>query len=294
MTMTDESTLPQGGSEALPEATTATPAPPRSDAEAALQQGRTTPPDDAAQKAERDEADRKKNRTKEYIDRQNRRIADQAAEIERLKSSSPAAASPQGKAGVSSDEEPTLEDHDWDIQAFNKAHARWAVDQAFAQREQSSRQAEDGRRQQEITAKYEQRLADFTDTHPDFVETVGSIPYQLSPAVQAAIMAHERGPEIAYHLGNNDDDAFNLSNVLPHVAAAAVERLAKRITAAPQQPESSTPAVPEPPAKAPPKPVTRAPQPAATLTGRTPTETPPEKLTDDEWYRRDTERRRKR
>lgn len=290
--MTDETTPTQGGGEALPSAAqTSTPAP-RNDAEAAAQQSAQSAPETDAQKAEREEGERKKNRTKEYIDRQNRRIADQAAEIARLKSG-------QGGGGQSTtqapaaDKEPTLEDFDWDMTAFNKAHAKWSVDQALSEREKSTKQAEEARKQQELVTSYNDRAATFAEDHPDFLEAVGSIPYQLSNEIQAAIMAHERGPEIAYHLANNDDDAFNLSNVLPHVAAAAVERLAKRITAAPQKPESTaatTNQLAQPPAK----PITNAPKPPATVTGRTPTDVPAEKLTDDEWYRRDKESRRKR
>lgn len=291
--MTDESTLPQGGSEALPDNNTtapAKPAAPRNDAEAALQQEgaqQETP----EQKAAREDGERKKNRTTAYIERQRRMIAERDAEIARLRGGQ--GGNQSTTQAPAAEKEPTLEDFDYDITAFNKAHAKWAVDTAMNEREQRTKQAEDGRKQQEIVTAYQERAAAFTDDHPDFVEVVNSIPYQLPEAVQAAIMAHERGPEIAYHIANNDDDAFNLSNVQPHVAAAAVERLAKRITAAPPKPETE----PAPAANQlaqPPKPVTRAPQPTATVSGRTPTDTPPEKLTDDEWYRRDVERRRKR
>lgn len=284
--MTDESTLPQGGSTPLPEATNAAPTPPRNDAEAALQEN-VTQTETAEQKAAREEGERKKNRTREYIDRINRERAELAAENARLKAGN---GNNQGTSKAAGGEkEPTLEDFDWDVAAFNKAHAKWSVDQALSEREQSSKQAEDTRKQQELLTAYNQRAATFADEHPDFVETVGSIPYQLSNEVQAAIMAHERGPEIAYHLGNNDDDAFSLSNVLPHVAAAAVDRLAKRITAAPQKPENQgTPNQLATPAK----PVTKAPQPAATVSGRSPTDTPPEKLTDEQWYERQRAKRR--
>ena len=289
--MTDESTPEQGGSEALPVAPKPTQSAPKSDAEAALHQADAPPAVDAAKQAEQAEADRKKNRTTAYIDRINRERAELAAENARLKAQGSTSGKEQAPAST---EEPTLEDFNWDMAAYNRAHAKWAIDDAFKAREESTKQAEDGRKQQEITAKYEDRLAAFTEDHPDFTVVVGSIPYQLSPPVQAAIMAHDRGPEIAYHLGNNDDDAFNLSNVLPHVAAAAVDRLAKRL-AAPDKPEP-TPAKPadNPLTPPPSKPITRAPQPTATVTGRTPTATPPEKLTDDEWYRQDQERRRKR
>lgn len=289
--MTDETTPTQGGGEALPSAApTSTPAP-RNDAEAAAQQATQSAPETDAQKAERDESERKKNRTKDYIDRINRERSELAAKVARLEAAQNG--HQPGKSESTGEKEPTLEDFDWDMTAFNKAHTKWSVDQALSEREKSTKQAEDARKQQELVTSYNDRAATFAEDHPDFTEAVGSIPYQLSNEIQAAIMAHERGPEIAYHLANNDDDAFNLSNVLPHVAAAAVERLAKRITAAPQKPESTaatTNQLAQPAAK----PITNAPKPPATVTGRTPTDVPAEKLTDDEWYRRDKESRRKR
>lgn len=288
--MTDESTPEQGGSTALPENTGTAQNPPRSDAEAALQQ-QEKPQETAEQAAAREDGERKKNRTKEYIDRQNRRIADLAAENERLKSGAGVSHGGQGTApGRETDKEPTLEDFDYDVGAFTKAHSKWSVEQALAERETASKKAEDSRKQQEMVTAYNERAAAFADEHPDFQEAVGSISFPLSDDVQAAIMRHERGPEIAYHLANNDDDAFNLSNVLPHVAAAAVDRLAKRITAAPQKPETEGQVTNQ--LAQPAKPVTKAPQPAATVSGRSPTETPPEKLTDEQWYARQRDKRR--
>ena len=68
--------------------------------------------------------------------------------------------------------------------------------------------------------------------------------------------------------------------------AAAVERLASRLTAAPQAPQTPTNPIN-------PKPVSKAPAPAPTVSGRSPTEVPPEKLTDDEWFKREHAKRAK-
>lgn len=288
--MTDENTLNQGGGEALSNAAEATQQPPRNDAEAAAieaSQATETP----EQKTAREEGERKKNRTKDYIDRINRERAELAAKVARLESGQ--IGNQNTTQATDTKKEPSLEDFDYDMSAFNKAHAKWSVEQALAEREQSSKQAEDARKQQELLTAYTERAVTFTDDHPDFQETVGSIAHPLSNEVQAAIMAHPRGPEIAYHLGNNDDDAFNLSNVLPHVAAAAVDRIAKRLTAAPTTPEALA-AQANVLSQTPSKPTTRAPNPPATVGGRSPSETPSEKLTDDEWYKRDVEKRRKR
>lgn len=287
--MSDESTLNTGGGEALPAAEVSKVQAPKNDAEAALLETKPVVTDaEAAKKAEDAEGERKKNRTKDYIARINRENAELRARV----NTQPAPVDRTAASG-NADAEPSLEDHNWDIAAFNKAHATWAIKSAEKEQETASKQAESSRRQSEIEATYNQKLADFAGDHDDFVEVVGSIAYPLSRETEAAIMAHDKGPEIAYHLGNNDDDAFQLASIQPHLAAAAVERLAKRLTAAQDTPEpvQGKPVAPAPVAA---KPISRAPAPAATVSGRSPTETPSEKLTDDEWYRREAEKRRKR
>lgn len=278
--MSDEATLLEGAGAIVPASEPATPAKaPRSDAEAAQQAPEPTPEAEAtpepAKPAEADgEVERKKNRTKEYIARINRENAElrqRAAELEARSTPTTAAAKASG--------EPTLEQHNYDLEAYQRALLKYELDA----RDTQSKQAESSRKQAEIAATYNQNVAEFADDYPDFPEVVGSIAYPLSPALEAAIMAHPNGPQIAYHLGTNDDDAFQLAAIQPHLADAAVKRLAARLTAA--QPTPQAPPTPTP------KPVSKAPAPVPTVGGRSPVETPPEKMTDDEWYARERKRR---
>lgn len=242
-----------------------------------------TPEDEAkqkadAEKAEAEKAERKKNRTREYIAKLNRERAELAAKVAEYeqRSKSTTAAPPQA------DGKPTLEQYDFDQNKYLEALADWKVEQRLKAHEDETKKTEGTQRQQEIEATYNTKVADFIDDHPDFPEVVNSIRYPLPPEVQSAVMAHDKGPEIAYHLGTNDDDAFQLASIQPHLAAAAVDRLASRLTAAHEAPH--TPATP--------KPVSQTPTPAPTVSGRSPTETPPEKLTDAEWFKRQQEKRR--
>lgn len=265
--MSDETTLLEGAGAVVP-ATDAKA--PRSDAEAALQEAEKPAVAESEAKTEEakpdDEAEtRKKNRTREYIARINRENAEMRQRLADAESRAKAPATQ-----TRSDGEPKLEDFDYDLGAFNKAHTEFVIKQHTEQQ----KQADEGRRQVEVAATYNQKIADFADSHPDFQEVVGSIAYPLSSAVEAAIMAHENGPEIAYLLGTDDDAAFQLAAVQPHLAAAAVQRLSLRLSAAPPAPQP-TPT---------PKPVSKAPTPVPTVSGRAPAETPPEKLTDDQWY----------
>lgn len=279
--MTDETTLVEGAGEVVPAVETKEAKAPRSDAEASLNEAASktdAPADDKPKeeaKPDDGEGERKKNRTKEYIARINR----ENAELRAWRAEQEARQQPAAQTQQAATDEPTLEQFNYDIEAFQRA----LIKHELENRDSQVKQAESTRRQAEIAATYNQKVADFADDHPDFPEVVGSIAYPLSRDLEAAIMAHPNGPQIAYHLGNNDDDAFQLAAIQPHLAVAAVERLAKRLAAAQPTPQANpTPS---------PKPVSKAPAPVPTVGGRSPVEIPPEKMTDDEWYARERKRR---
>ena len=267
--MTDTEGQPASGAEARPQETPAVEAP-RNDAEAAAQEAAAK--ESKAQeeaKPKQGEDKPKRNRTGEYINRLQTRIKTLEGDLQALKTKQPERAP-----------EPTLDQYNFDAAAHAKATAEWAAktaveDYRFKQQQETAQQ-----RIQEVTDAYTGKVAEFSAQHPDFAQKVSAIPYQLSDAAQFAIMTHESGPEIAYLLANDDDLAFQLASIQPHLAAAAVERIASRMTAAPQVPQPTTPI----------RPVSQAPAPVPTVSGKTPSQTPPEKLTDDEWFARKRKR----
>ena len=278
----DNNTPLEGGGEALPAADVNADKAWKEGAETGAADPAKPEGDDAAAKAakEAEASEHKKNRTREYIAKLNRENAElRAFRAEQEAKAAQATATPRQPA--TGDGRPTLEQHNFDQDAYLEALADWKVEQHLKAREESTKQAASAKTQQETTVAYNTAAAEFADEHPDFPEVVGSIKYPLSDALQAAIMAHPKGPEIAYHLGTNDDDAFALASIQPALAAAAVERLASRLTAAPKAPQTPTN----------PKPVSKAPAPAPTVSGRSPTEIPPEKMTDDQWYAREQAKR---
>jgi hypothetical protein len=284
--MTDEAIAQPGeGGESLPEVKA--PAA-KSDLEGGTETDTVSADSPASEKQEPDKpepdkadekAERQRNRTKAYIDRLNA----ENAELRRAKAELDALRAPKAAAPVADDGKPNLAQFDYDIEKFTEAKAAWEVERILKSRDEATQKQAAQSQQQEILQAYQERLEAFADDHPDFQEVVGSIQYPLADELQAAIMAHEKGAAIAYHLGLNDDDAFQLASVQPHLAAAAVDRLAKRLAApAPVAAPAAT------------RPVTKAPAPPPSLTGKSPVSVPPEKLTDEEWLAREKERARKR
>jgi hypothetical protein len=255
---------------------------PKSDAEAAaleIKQGtiENIETQEAAPKSEDDPEEKKRHRTREYINRQNRTIGELRAQLE-MERQQKAAPVPQTQQTVSPDE-PTLEAHNYDIVAYQRAHTAWAIKQARSEWESQTKQQAEQTQEQTTWQSYEQRAAEFAADHPDFLEVVNSIKYPLLKTVQAAIAAHPQGAALAYHLGQNDDDAFQIASIQPHLAVAAVERLASRLAA----PQGQTKPIP----------ITSAPPPPPRVGGRSPTSVAPEKMTDDEWLARERAQRKK-
>lgn len=306
--MSTESTATSGAGEVVPAVVTSDP---KGD-EAAYAASKAKPgavtapvteeaqPDDtvkaAEEKARADAAEREKqqkSRTTSYIDRlkaDNAEMRRRLAEVEsRQSTTTPQTRQPQSQQRAASEGPPTLADCDFDVGRWQQANNEWTL--AEHERRAEAKSARD--REQKTLDAYQERLDAFVVSHPDFEEVVGAIdPQFFSPDLERAVLAHDKGPAIAYHLATNDEALWQLASVRPELLPAAVARLASRLGAAPQQQEPPAAAV-APPA-APVKPITQAPPPVPQVGGRAVATPPPERMTDDEWYKADRERRRKR
>jgi hypothetical protein len=264
-----------------------TEAPAKSDAEEALRAQAT--PETGAEEVKADDEPKaeKPNRTKAYIQRLQQEVADlRRIANERLATPDTSAQSTR-TAPAPSDGEPTLADHDYDLESYNRAHARWVVREELKTERQNAEAATAQKAQQDALTSYQERVWAFEESHPDYLEAVDGFfnEYQPGPEVQMAVIRHERGPEIAYYIANNDDEAFAIANTLPRNAEAAIARLVKRMDATQQAPI---------PTAQPVRAISQAPAPTPRVGGRSVVQPPPEKMTDDAWYKAEKERLRKR
>lgn len=234
--------------------------------------------------------DKKPNRTGEFIDKlkkENWELRQMKAELDALKASLPKPEAPKAP-----DPNTFFNDPIAFVQASN-AHSVQEARQSWEQEQVAQRQREE---QERVAAGFREKSKAFAAEHEDFEEVIFSVPPDLLPEDLASnIIGHERGVELAYHLGKNLGELAQLASVAPQYQRYAIDALASRLDG-----ESRTtappPEVPNPVAvqQQPPKPISQAPAPAPRVGGRTPTEVPAEKMTDDEWYKQDQERRRKR
>jgi len=234
---------------------------------------------DEAAKREKEEV-RKKNRTTAYIERTQQRVREQEEELRQLREQVSRVSQPQQIPGPV-EGEPRLADFNFDIEAFQRAHSNWTLDNFKKSAQESAKQAETERKTRELATSYDNRLNDFVADHPDFPVAIANMRIVPPQEFQLAIMAHEQGPAIAYHLAQHPEDALKLVQTPAQYAEYAVQDIASRLQAAPQE------------APIPARSISQAPTPVPSVQGRAPTKTPVEKLTDDEWYARQKAERRK-
>lgn len=140
---------------------------------------------------------------------------------------------------------PNVDDFE-DDHAFNEAQTRHVATDQFNKLEQESinrrlSQAEQSRNQS-VVAGFNERAADIRAIHPDFDATLGK--GHPSPAMNAAILEAEHGPEIAYHLVNNSEEEARIAAMSPTQAIMEIGRLENQFANAPPPKIQTTQAPP--------------------------------------------------
>lgn len=183
---------------------------------------------------------------------------------------------------------PRLEDYDYDTSAWSEALTSWTETRLNAESEKAEKaRTEDAER--ESAARHQQALTTFRDReeaarerHDDYDELVYDEDLPVHAAAAAMIFEAEAGPEIAYYLASNPDEAAKIAAMSDARAALAIGRIEARVLAEQAAPasepdETETPpaeqaeAAEEAPQQRPPQPrrapTTQAPEPIPTVLG---------------------------
>lgn len=179
--------------------------------------------------------------------------------------------------------EPTLEQFNGDPAKFYAEHARWAAKEVLRQEREAEANQKKQERQREKAQKYEERANKARTKYEDFDDLITDPSLPVTEDMADYIRESEEGPEVAYWLARNPQEAHRIAQMNARDADRALARIEARL---------STPA----PAVAAPKPVTNAPPPPPTVGTAAATGKPP--LSDDgsikEWMRERTQQLRKR
>ncbi len=84
----------------------------------------------------------------------------------------------------------------------------------------------------ERKAKWTERVQTFSKDHPNFDEVVYAEDVDFSDAVAEALADSELGPQIAYHLAQNPDEARRISKLSAAAAGREVGKLEAKLSAA--------------------------------------------------------------
>jgi hypothetical protein len=191
----------------------------------------------------------------------------------------------------------TLADFDYDEKAFAK-HIR-QVSTEEARKAARGVLDEDRQKQtQESRAKtWQQRSKQFATEHPDFTTKVYADDVHFSESITDAITESDHGPAIAYYLADNPEELERISKMSAANAGRAIGRLESKFEAKQEATEveaKEADAEEEPKEE---KRVTKAPEPPPKIGGASTagasistTSAASDKLSDDEWFRREQQR----
>lgn len=173
-----------------------------------------------------------------------RRDAEREAEFWKAKATQGAQPEKPKAEPVAEDKEPDPADYEYgetDAQ-FVKDTARFHGRQAYREEAAKERRATQVRT---VEQTWTERQQTFAKDKPDYDQVVHDhLP--ISPPMAEAIKTSELGPEIAYHLGKNPDEARRIAGLNPLAAIREIGRLEARLDtkAAPPKPASDAPPPP--------------------------------------------------
>jgi hypothetical protein len=177
-------------------------------------------------------------------------VAEQAAELERLRQ----AAEATDKSDAES--EPKEADYNGDWTKFQADYAAWraakTVSQKFTEREQRDAEQRLRERRQEAADEFLERSEQIKAAVSDFDEVIGAFEKsggKFAPHVVEELMESEKGPMLAYTLAKSPGLAAQLNALSPRDAAREIGRLEAKVS------------LPQP------KKQTQAPAPLSTITG---------------------------
>jgi len=150
---------------------------------------------------------------------QAREAERRAQYAEQQLSSRPAPETPQ-PAG-----KPTLDmfdDYDGYVEALAGYKAKEQFEAMQTQQSREQMQAHQAVR----TQNFQEKADSFSVDHPDFHQTVFENRYlPITEQMREVIESVEKGPELAYHLGKNPQEAARIANLSPYMQAAEMGKI---------------------------------------------------------------------
>ena len=140
------------------------------------------------------------------------------------------AAKPEAKAPAepAAQERPTpdkFEKYDDYVEALAEWKAEAKVAEAVQKLESKATQSKQAAEQDTRAKTWADRTAAFSKAQPDFTEVMSTADVQVAGHVMDALLESEKGPELAYHLAKNPDEAARISQLPQNRALVELGKL---------------------------------------------------------------------
>ena len=198
-------------------------------AQAVPEQVKTAEPvaDVAAQPETQTETPAPKTFTQEELEAAiGKRLSKERRKWEREQAAKPAQPAPQPSEALRVDQFESPE-------AYAEALAEQKAHQILTEREQRYREME-------LREAYAEREEAARDKYDDFEQVARNPNLPITVPMAEAILASEIGPEVAYHLGTNPDEAKRISRLSPFLQAKEIGRIEAKLAANPPVKKTST------------------------------------------------------
>ena len=159
------------------------------------------------------------------------------------------------------DEEPQPSQFN-DAFEYAKALAEYTADQRIGEMRRQDAEAKEAQERQKVIETWASKVQAAKASMPDFDDIVASSDVVVNDDIRDAILESDVGPQILYHLAENDDVAKRIAGLSPKQALREIGKLEARFEAKETKPE--------------PTPITRskAPAPINPLRGSNPADVP--------------------
>ena len=167
------------------------------------------------------------------------------------------------------DEEPQPSQFN-DAFEYAKALAEYTADKRIGEMRKQDAEAKEAQERQKVIDQWANKVQAAKTSLPDFDDIVASSDVVVNDDIRDAILESDVGPQILYHLAENEDVAKKIAGLSAKQALREIGKLEARFEAKETAPET--------------KPITRskAPQPIQPLRGSSPADVP--MSTNGEWH----------
>ena len=126
-----------------------------------------------------------------------------------------------------SDQEPQPSQFN-DAFEYAKALAVYSTEQALAERDRQEAQAKVVQERQKVIGQWAEKVQQAKASLPDFDDIVASSDVVVNDDIRDAILESDVGPQILYHLAENDDVAKKIAGLSPKQALREIGKLEAR------------------------------------------------------------------